>query len=107
MMGSEKVMNNVTAFGMAPGESYLSLGDHRSQYIDVNVANILHLNIYDAISPSSRRLKSNDPKKVSQYIEKVKDNFHSHNVFQRIEELWIQEKQMKLCQKNKSRRMKK
>ena len=88
MMGSEKVMNNVTAFGMAPGESYLSLGDHRSQYIAVNVANILHLNIYDAISPSSRRLKSNDPKKVSQYIEKVKDNFHSHNVFQRIEELW-------------------
>ena len=88
MLGSRQVLQKVRAYGMAP-ESYGDrLGDHRAQYLDIDVRQLLHLNIHDIGSPTSRRLKSQDPKCTEKYCEKVFENFTNHNIFARLEALW-------------------
>lgn len=88
MLGSKQVLQNVSAFGMAPESYEKMLGDHRAQYVDLNVKQLLHLNIHDVGSPTSRRLRSQDPKCIEQYCKKVEKHFKNHNVFERMEELW-------------------
>lgn len=73
MLGSKQVLQNITAYGMAPAEYGQHLGDHRAQFVDLNINAILSLNVHDIGAPSSRRLKSGDPKSVEKYCEKLKD----------------------------------
>ena len=88
LLGSEGVMENVLAMGIASKEYDPVLGDHRPQYVDLNIKNILKLNVHDAESPTSRRLKSSNPKSTETYINKTKDHFSAHNIFNRVEQLW-------------------
>ena len=61
MLGSKKILENTVSYGMAPEDFGLILGDHRAQYVDINVQNLLNLNQHDEGSPTGRRLKSSDP----------------------------------------------
>ena len=88
VLGSEGVLNNMRAFGIANELYDPVLGDHRPQYLDVDIAPLLQLNKYDFGAPSARKLKSSNPKNVEAYIKKVLENFSMHNVFNRIESLW-------------------
>ena len=72
MLCSHQVLQNVSAYGMAPDLYGKMLGDHRAQYVDLNVNQLLHLTKYDTGSPMSRKLQSKDPKCVKSYCEKVK-----------------------------------
>ena len=89
MLGSVGVLNNTMAFGMAPEIYGNTLGNHRAQYIDINILNLLELNIHDIGAPASRRLRSSDPKCIEKYIEKLKENLLHHKVFERMENLWV------------------
>ena len=88
ILGSEVVMRNVRALGIATEWYDPVMGDHRPQYVDIDVESMLHLNVYDIGAPTSRKLKSSNPKSVDTYIKKVKENFEIHNIFNRIESLW-------------------
>lgn len=46
LLGSEKVMETVVAYGMAP-TGYKVLGDHQAQFLDIDVVTLLHLNKHD------------------------------------------------------------
>ena len=87
LLGSEEVLNNVVAHGMAPLSMGRSIGDHRAQYVDLNVKNLLHLNPHDNTVASSRRLKSPDPKCVNKYIESIEKHFKAHRVYDRLRSL--------------------
>ena len=39
LLGTEEVINNVIAVGMVPLSTARSIGDHRAQYVDMNVKN--------------------------------------------------------------------
>jgi len=87
MLGSENVLKATMAYGMAiEGLEYL--GDHRAQFIDINVKELLQLNVNDVGSPVSRRLRSSDPKCIKNYCDIVHKNFTNHNVYERLEKLW-------------------
>ena len=73
---------------MAPEDFGLILGDHRAQYVDINVQNLLNLNQHDVCSPTGRRLKSSDRKCVKKYINKLEKNYKSHNIHERVKNLW-------------------
>ena len=88
MLGSEKVLENTIAYGMAPEDFGLILGDHIAQYIDINIKNFLNLNQHDVGSPTGRRLKSSDPKCAKKYINKPEKNYENHNIHKRVENLW-------------------
>ena len=88
ILGSEGVMRNVRALGIATEWYDPVMGDHRPQYVDIDVESILQLNVYDIGAPTSRKLKSSNPKSVETYIRKVIENFENHNVFKRVEALW-------------------
>jgi len=87
MLGSEEVIKNVVAYGMAPLSMGRSIGDHRAQYVDINVLELLQMNTHDLSTPSSRRLKSPDPKCVTKYTKCLQDHLIDHRVFQRAEDL--------------------
>ena len=87
ILGTEKVLQATCAYGMIM-EGLDILGDHRPQYLDLNIKAILELNSYDVGSTSSRRLRSTDPKCVKKYCEVVNTNFNNHNVYKRLEQLW-------------------
>ena len=80
MLGSEKVVQNVVAFGIASNEYETILGDHRPQYVDINTVSLLKLNIDDIGFPTIRRLKSSNPKCVKKYTTKTHESFISHNI---------------------------
>ena len=88
ILGSERVMEQMVRFGIAPKSFDPILGDHRPQFIDININKLLFLNVKDVGSPTSRKLKSGDPKAVTKYLVEVKKGFNAHNVFNRIDELW-------------------
>ena len=87
MLGSEEVINNVTAYGMAPLSMGKLIGDHKVQFVDLNVKQLLNMNPHDYSTPSSRRLKSPDPKCVGKYLEQLKTHFVTHKVYERSEKL--------------------
>ena len=87
MLCSEEVLNNVTAYGMAPISTGRSLGDHRAQYVDINIKQLLNINSQDCSTPSCRRLKSPDPKCVRKYIKKLRENFEYHKIHERLRTL--------------------
>ena len=87
LLGSEKVVNATMAYGMAI-EGLEHLGDHRAQFVDINVKDLLELTSLDVGSPTSRRLRSKDPKCVESYCKKVHSNFKHHKVYERLETLW-------------------
>ena len=68
MLGSENVLKCIMAYGMAV-EGLEYLGDHRPQYVDINIKELLQLNTHDVGSPSSRRLRSTDPKCTESYLK--------------------------------------
>ena len=84
---TEEVFINVLAYGMAPGRYDKILGDHRAQYVDINTNELLQLNSHDISSPSSRKLRSTDPKCTKTYIEKLLISFDKHNLTHRMENL--------------------
>ena len=90
IFGSENVLKNTVAFGMAPENYGNILGDHRPQYLDLNINALLDLNSKDIGSPTSRLLKSTDPKCVQRYVDTLKKHFEAHRVFERVEELWTE-----------------
>ena len=87
MLGSENVLKCIMAYGMAV-EGLEYLGDHRPQYVDINIKELLQLNTHDVGSPSSRRLRSTDPKCTESYLKKLHTNFKNHKVYERMEKLW-------------------
>ena len=88
MLGSEGVVKNVMAMGIASADYDPVLGDHRPQYVDLNIKSILHLDVHDNDTPSSGRLKSSNPKSIETYINKAKEHFTAHNIYNRVEDLW-------------------
>ena len=88
MLCTQGVMDNMTAIGIMDECYDPVLGDHKPQFLDINIKGMLNLNIYDVCSPTSRRLKSSHPKNVKVYLKKLEENFVNHNVFSRVEELW-------------------
>ena len=80
MLGSEGVINNLMAFGMASEDNETVLSDHRPQYVDINIENVVNLNKHDIGVPTIRRLKSSDQKCVDKYVKKTMDNFVSCNI---------------------------
>ena len=88
MLCSEGVLKNVRAMGIARETYDPNLGDHNPQYVDIDARSLLCLNIHDVGTPSARKLKSSNPKRVSAYLDKVKANFENHNIYQRVETLW-------------------
>ncbi len=84
---TEEVFINVVAYGMAPKSYTKTLGNHRAQYIDINTTELLHLNTHDISSPSSRKLRSTDPKSTKTYIDKLLKSTEHHRVVQRMEKL--------------------
>ena len=90
MLGSEGVMNNVIAMGIATKEYDPVLGDHRPQYVDINIKNLLELNGHENECPPPRRLKSSNPKSVDTYVVKTEEHFKAHNVYLRVEKLWVE-----------------
>ena len=72
---------------MAPISTGRALGDHRAQYVDININQILNINSQDQSTPSCRRLKSPDPKSVGKYIKKLRENFAYHQVHNRVKDL--------------------
>ena len=87
LLGTEKVLQATMAYGMILNENMI-LGDHRPQYVDINIKALLQLNAIDIGSPASRRLRSTDIKSVKVYCEKVDKHFKTHDVFSRVEKLW-------------------
>ena len=77
IMCTEDVLKNVTAYGMAPISTGRALGDHRAQYVDININQILNINSQDQSTPSCRRLKSPDPKSVGKYVKKLREISHT------------------------------
>ena len=90
MLATEGFFKNVRAMGIAPKRYDPILGDHRPQYVDINIHAILHLNAHDIESPTSRKLKSSNPKSVDAYTKTTKSHFLDHNIFQRMERLWVE-----------------
>ena len=86
LLGTESVLHATTAYGMVLDEVHL-FGDHRLQYLDINVKTLLQLNSLDIGSPSSRRLRSTDRKGVKLYCEVVHNHFTRHKVYDRLEKL--------------------
>ena len=89
LLGTENVLKATCKYGMFI-EGIDILGDHRPQYLDINIEELLHLNSYDIGSPSSRRLRSTDPMCVGKYCEAVHTHFNNHKVFERMEQLWVE-----------------
>ena len=87
LLGSENVLKATMAYGMFMSEEVI-MGDHRAQYIDININELLQLNIHDIGSPSSRRLRSTDIKSVKIYTDILKNHFMNHKIYQRMEKLW-------------------
>jgi len=87
LLGTEKVINNVMAYGMAPLSTARLIGDHRAQYVDLNIKTLLNMNTYDCTTPSSRRLKSPDPKCVKKYVKKLTKSLTRHKVMKRLGDL--------------------
>ena len=85
---SERVLDTITAYGMAPKDLSLRLGDHRLQYIDIDIKALLGMNSHDQVAPTCRRLKSYDPKCVTLYIDEVNKGFSNHTIAERINKLW-------------------
>ena len=88
MLCIEGVQKSVMAMGIATEDVDPVMGDHRPQYLDINVNGLLKLNIHDVCSPTARKLKSSNPKNVEIYLKKVEENFMEHNIFHRVESLW-------------------
>ena len=86
LLGTENVLHATMAYGMVLDEVEL-FGDHRLQYLDINVKALLQLNSLDTGSPSSRRLRSTDIKGVKSYCEVVHNHFTHHKVYERLEKL--------------------
>ena len=72
---------------MAPLSTGRSIGDHRAQYPDLNVQQLLNMNQHDNSVPSSRQLKSPDLKCVNKYIESIEKYFENHKVVERLKAL--------------------
>ena len=81
------MLEATSAYGMVL-EGMEILGDHQLQYVDINIKALLQLNSHDIGSPSSRRLKSTDPKCIEKYCETVQKHFKNHNIYARLEKLW-------------------
>ena len=60
------------AMGIATEDVDPVMGDHRPQYLDINVNGLLKLNIHNVCSPMARKLKSSNPKNVEIYLKKWK-----------------------------------
>ena len=88
MLCSEGVLKNVRAMGIANEQYDQTIGDHRPQYVDIDVQSLLQLNVHDIGTPTARKLRSTDPKCVEKYLLKASENFVNHNIFRRIEILW-------------------
>ena len=71
---------------------YEILGDHRPQYLDINIKEILQMNSLDLGSQSSRRLRSTDVKAVKSYCENVHSHFKNHKIYDRMERLYEETK---------------
>ena len=89
LLGTERVLNATCKYGMII-EGLDIIGDHRPQYVDININELLQLNAHDIGSPSSRRLRSTDPKCTEKYCQEVKAHFKNHKVFERLEQLWME-----------------
>ena len=90
MLGSEGVLRNTRAIGIANETYDPVMGDHRPQYIDIDVNSLLQLHRHDIESPSARKLKSSNPRCVAAYMEKLGENFVNHNIYDRMESLWTE-----------------
>ena len=87
LLGTERVLHTTSAYGMFLGDND-TLGDHRAQYVDININDLLELNIHDIGSQSSRRLRSTDVKSVKIYCDTVQKHFKTHKVYERVQKLW-------------------
>ena len=99
ILTSEGVSAHVMAMGIASKDYDPVLGDHRPQYVDINVKGLLDIGTHDIDSPTSRKLKSTHPKSVDAYVKQLLLNFGEHNIFERVEKLWMElEKRVTMTQ---------
>ena len=87
ILGTAAVLESITLFQHAPDSMGKILGDHRALCIDLDIKKIMNLNTTWTQAPTSRTLKSNDSRAVKIYIQKVRKNLDTHNVFQRMKAL--------------------
>ena len=85
LLGTDEVLNNTKAYGMIPYN--LSLGDHRGQYIDLDIKGLLGLNKIDRNNQANRRLKTNDIKSTKKYLKQLKKSIKKHNIAERMKKL--------------------
>ena len=91
LLGSSRVLGATMKYGMILN-GYEILGDHRPQYLDINIKEILQMNSLDLGSQSSRRLRSTDVKAVKSYCENVHSHFKNHKIYDRMERLYEETK---------------
>jgi len=60
------------------------LSDHRGLFLDIPIVAICGYNMPTIISPTARRLKSNDPRCRDRYLKNLRSQFKQEHLFQRM-----------------------
>jgi len=79
MLGTEEVVKNTIAYGLTP-YNLRTLGDHRGQYIDINIKGMLGISKMDTYMAPRRRLNTKDINATKKYLEKLTKSIEYHNV---------------------------
>jgi len=67
ILGTKSVAESIKSIMTSPTEIGQSIGDHNAIIIDINIQLLFHLQDHDSMSPTSRKLKSEDVKGVTKY----------------------------------------
>ena len=83
---SRQVSQAILAFGYAPFQ-FVIPSDHRGYYIDLDIFKLLDNHFPTMCPPSYRRLKSTIPVRVESYVESVVDQWDSHNIPLKVDQI--------------------
>jgi len=83
MLGTEEVVRNTIAYGLTP-YNLRTLGDHRGQYVDINIKGMLGISKMDTYMAPRRRLNTKDINATKKYLEKLTKSIVYHNVEERM-----------------------
>ena len=90
MLGTKAIMESMTLMVPAPKSVGNIMGDHRAMIIDLNITKLLGLHPNEPVAPSSRLLKSTDARAVKKYVTKLKENYETHNIYNRLKTLCME-----------------
>ena len=86
VLATERVSDSVRHLSMAPYDLE-NLGDHRGIMIDLDSKTLFGTEGAQRVHTSKRKLNTNDVTACEKYIEKLKEKFIHHNIFDRTEKL--------------------